>query len=181
MSRKRLTGSLSGLFAELRLSRPCRLTSRSLGRTGCHAGRRLHTADAALSRLACLITNLPGLVLGPVAGPFDRVTSLERGRVGGEASGLSILAGLGGLQLLSCALGVGRLSLSEPLSLGLLDSTLTLGKVLSGGSVLLGQSSDLLALARLVQVVSSASGSGRTENAGYSGFLLAGEPLALLG
>ena len=188
MSRKRLTGSLSGLFAELRLSRPCRLTSRGLSRTGCHAGRRLHTADAALSRLARLITGLPSLVLGLIAGSFDCVTSLEGGCVCGETSGLSVLAGLGGLQLLSCALGIGRLSLSEPLGLGLLDSSLgteitalALGSALSGGRALLSESSNLLALARLVQVVPSASGSGRTENTCYGCFLLTGESLALLG
>ena len=47
--------------------------------------------------------------------------------------------------------------------------------------MLLSQSGYLLALAGLVQVVSSASGCCRSENAGDSGFLLAGEPLALLG
>ena len=174
MSRKRLARGL--------------LTDLGLSRTRRHTSSGLHTANATLSRLSCLITSLPSLVLGLIAGSFDCVTSLEGGCVCGETSGLSVLAGLGGLQLLSCALGVGRLSLSEPLGLGLLDSSLSaevtalaLSSALSGGASLLSQSGDLLALARLVQVVPSASGSGRTENAGYSGFLLAGETLALLG
>ena len=39
----------------------------------------------------------------------------------------------------------------------------------------------LLAFARLVQVVPGTGGCCRSENAGNSGFLLAGEPFALLG
>ena len=47
--------------------------------------------------------------------------------------------------------------------------------------MLLCQSSDLLALARLVQVVPGTNGSRRTENTGNGCFLLTGEALALLG